>query len=228
MIIETAFNAGGAKGIILGVTTLIGAAITAFYMTRVMILTFTGTKRWDDDAHPHESPWLMWLPMAILAIGSVSSGYLLSRGDALENWLHPLFDHHAEHEHHLLEPIVVSAMALTMVAIGVAIAFFKYARQDVSSVAPENVSIFTKIARQDLMQDRFNEVVFMRPGQALTTTLVAADDAVIDGAVRGVGQVAMGSGSALRGLQNGYVRSYAAMILVGAIALIGAIWVVVQ
>jgi NADH-quinone oxidoreductase subunit L len=228
MIIETAFNAGGAKGIILGVTTLIGAAITAFYMTRVMILTFTGTKRWDDDAHPHESPWLMWLPMAILAIGSVSSGFLLSRGDALENWLHPLFDHHAEHEHHLLEPIVVSAMALTMVAIGVAIAFFKYARQDVSSVAPENVSIFTKIARQDLMQDRFNEAVFMRPGQALTTTLVAADDAVIDGAVRGVGQVAMGSGSALRGLQNGYVRSYAAMILVGAIALIGAIWVVVQ
>jgi NADH-quinone oxidoreductase subunit L len=228
MIIETAFNAGGAKGIILGVTTLIGAAITAFYMTRVMILTFTGTKRWDDDAHPHESPWLMWLPMAILAIGSVSSGFLLSRGDALENWLHPLFDHHAEHEHHLLEPIVVSAMALTMVAIGVAIAFFKYARQEVSSVAPENVSIFTKIARQDLMQDRFNEAVFMRPGQALTTTLVAADDAVIDGAVRGVGQVAMGSGSAMRGLQNGYVRSYAAMILVGAIALIGAIWVVVQ
>ena len=228
MIIETAFNAGGAKGIILGVTTLIGAAITAFYMTRVMILTFTGTKRWDDDAHPHESPWLMWLPMAILAIGSVSSGYLLSRGDALENWLHPLFDHHAEHEHHLLEPIVVSAMALTMVAIGVAIAFFKYARQEVSSVAPENVSIFTKIARQDLMQDRFNEAVFMRPGQALTTTLVAADEVVVDGAVRGVGQVAMGSGSALRGLQSGYVRSYAAMILVGAIALIGAIWVVVQ
>ena len=228
MIIETAFNAGGAKGIILGVTTLIGAAITAFYMTRVMILTFTGTKRWDDEAHPHESPWLMWLPMAILAIGSVSSGYLLSRGDALENWLHPLFDHHAEHEHHLLEPIVVSAMALTMVAIGVAIAFFKYARQEVASVAPENVSIFTKIARQDLMQDRFNEAVFMRPGQALTTTLVAADEAVVDGAVRGVGQVAMGSGSALRGIQNGYVRSYAALILLGAIALIGAIWVVVQ
>jgi len=68
----------------------------------------------------------------------------------------------------------------------------------------------------------------MRPGQALTATLVVADDAVVDGAVRGVGQVALGSGSALRGLQNGFVRSYAAMILVGAIALIGAIWVVVQ
>jgi NADH-quinone oxidoreductase subunit L len=227
MIIETAFDAGGAKGIILGITTLIGAAITAFYMTRVMILTFTGTKRWDEDAHPHESPWLMWLPMAILAIGSVSSGYLLHRGDALENWLHPLFNHSDEYQKHLLEPIVVSALALTMVSIGVAIAYFKYARQDVPAVAPEDVSIFTKVARQDLMQDRFNEAVFMRPGQGLTATLVAADEVVVDGAVRGVGQVAMGSGSALRGLQNGYVRSYAAMILVGAIALIAAIWVVV-
>jgi NADH-quinone oxidoreductase subunit L len=169
----------------------------------------------------------MWLPMAILAIGSVSSGYLLHRGDALENWLHPLFNHSDEYQKHLLEPIVVSALALTMVSIGVASAYFKYARNEVPSISPEDVSVFTKIARQDLMQDRFNEAVFMRPGQALTTTLVATDEVVVDGAVRGVGQVAMSSGSALRGLQNGYVRSYAAMILVGAIALIAAIWVVV-
>jgi len=228
MIIETAFNAGGAKGIILGSVTLLGAGITAFYMTRVMILTFTGTKRWDEEAHPHESPWLMWLPMAVLAIGSVTSGFLLSRGDALVNWLYPLFDHHEEHEHHLLEPIVVSGLALTMVAIGVAIAFIKYSRQEVANFAPTDVSIFTKIARQDLMQDRFNEAVFMRPGQVLTTTLVAADDAVVDGTVRGVGQVAMSSGSALRGLQNGFVRSYAVLILIGAVALVAAIWVVVQ
>jgi NADH-quinone oxidoreductase subunit L len=151
----------------------------------------------------------------------------LHHGDALENWLHPLFNHSDEYQKHLLEPIVVSALALTMVSIGVAIAYFKYVRNEVPSTAPENVSVFTKIARQDLMQDRFNEAVFMRPGQALTTTLVATDETVVDGAVRGVGQMAMSSGSALRGLQNGYVRSYAAMILVGAIALVAAIWVVV-
>ena len=228
MIIETAFDAGGIKGILLGSITLLGAGITAFYMTRVMILTFTGTKRWDEDAHPHESPWLMWLPMAILAIGSVSSGFLLSRGDALENWLHPLFSHSEEYQKHLLEPIVVSALALTMVAIGVAIAYFKYSRQEVAAVAPENVSVLTKIARQDLMQDRFNEAVFMRPGVQLTQALVKTDKAVIDGAVRGVGQLAMNSGSALRGVQSGFVRSYAALIFVGAALLIGAIWVVVQ
>jgi NADH-quinone oxidoreductase subunit L len=193
-----------------------------------MILTFTGTKRWDEDAHPHESPWLMWLPMAILAIGSVSSGYLLSRGDALENWLHPLFSHSEEYQKHLLEPIVVSALALTMVAIGVAIAFVKYSRNSVASVAPENVSVFTKIARQDLMQDRFNEAVFMRPGQVITDTLVATDEVLVDGAVRGLGSATLSSGSALRGLQNGFVRSYAALILIAAVALIGAIWVVVS
>ena len=228
MIIETAFDAGGIKGILLGSITLLGAGITAFYMTRVIILTFTGTKRWDEDAHPHESPWLMWLPMAILAIGSISSGFLLSRGDALENWLHPLFSHSEEYQKHLLEPIVVSALALTMVAIGVAIALFKYSRQEVAAIAPENVSVLTKIARQDLMQDRFNEAVFMRPGQQLTQVLVKTDEAVIDGTVRGVGQLAMSSSSVLRGVQSGFVRSYAALIFIGAALLIAGIWVVVQ
>jgi NADH-quinone oxidoreductase subunit L len=227
MIIETAFNAGGTKGILLGSLTLLGAAITAFYMTRVMILTFTGTKRWDDDAHPHESPWLMWLPMAILAVGSVTSGYLLYHNKLLVHWLEPLFAPHGEHEE-LLKPIVVSALALTMVSIGVAIAVLKYTRQKVEAIAPTEVSRITKFVRQDLMQDRFNEAVFMRPGQALTNTLVATDEVVIDGAVRGVGAVAMNSGSALRGLQNGFVRSYAALILIGAVALIAAIWVVVS
>ena len=227
MIIETAFNSGGAKGIILGCVTLLGAGITAFYMTRVMILTFTGKSRWDEEAHPHESPWLMWLPMAILAIGSVTSGYLLSHGDALVNWLSPLFVNHGERAE-LLSPVVVSGLALAMVAIGVAIAFVKYSRNEVAAVAPTDVSIFTTIARQDLLQDRFNEAVFMQPGQALTAVLVKTDEAVIDGAVRGVGRIALGSGSALRGIQTGFVRSYAALILIGAVALVAAIWVVTQ
>ncbi len=226
-IIETAFNAGGNKGIILGIVTLLGAGITAFYMTRVMILTFTGKSRWDDEVHPHESPLLMWLPMAILAVGSVTSGFLLSNGDALVNWLAPLFAEHGEHAERL-QPMVVSLLALAVVAVGIAIAFFKYSRQEVLAIAPENVSVFTKIARQDLMQDKFNEAVFMRPGQLLTSALVKTDEAVIDGAVRGVGQMALGSGSVLRGIQTGFVRSYAALILVGAALLIAAIWMVTQ
>ena len=230
LIIETAFNAGGVKGILLGSTALLGAAITAFYMTRVMVLTFTSKERWEDNQHPHESPVLMWLPMAILAIGSVTTGFLFTRGDALANWLNPVFgEHGAEHaEKHLFEPIVVSGMALVAVAIGVAIAIMKYQLAEVDSVAPQNVSIFTRIARKDLMQDSFNEAVFMRPGQALTALLVKGDENVVDGAVRGVGRTALGAGAALRKTQTGFARSYAALILIGAIALIAGIWVVTQ
>ena len=225
MIIETALNAGGAKGIILGSVTLLGAAITAFYMTRVMILTFTSPKRWDDNQHPHESPILMWLPMVILSIGSVISGFLLYRGEALKHWLEPLFEEHGEHTE-LLPPIVVSGLALLMVAIGVAFAVIKYQLSEVDAVAPENVTEFTRVARRDLLQDDINEALFMRPGQAITSALVKIDQNVIDGAVHGIGKMALGSGSFLRKSQTGFVRSYAVLILIGAAALIAAIWVV--
>ena len=229
MIIETALNAGGIKGILLGSAALFGAGLTAFYMTRVMILTFTGTKRWDDDAHPHESPILMWLPMAILAIGSVVSGFLFTRGDALVHWLEPVVAAHEHGEHsELLPPIVVSGIALTIVLIGISIAVMMYVRRPVENVAPENVSALTKIVRQDLLQDAANEAIFMRPGQALTKSLVTIDEKVIDGAVHGVGAMAIGSGAGLRKTQTGYVRSYSALILVGAAAIVFGIWVITQ
>jgi NADH-quinone oxidoreductase subunit L len=229
MIIETALNAGGLKGILLGSAALFGAGLTAFYMTRVMILTFTGTKRWDDDAHPHESPILMWLPMAILAIGSVVSGFLFTRGDALVHWLEPVVAAHEHGEHsELLPPIVVSGLALTIVLIGISIAVMMYVRRPVADVAPENVSPLTRIVRQDLLQDAANEAIFMRPGQALTKTLIAVDEKVIDGAVRGVGAMAIGSGAELRKTQTGYVRSYSALILIGAAAIVLGIWVITQ
>ena len=229
MIIETALNAGGIKGILLGSAALFGAGLTAFYMTRVMILTFTGTKRWDDDAHPHESPILMWLPMAILAIGSVVSGFLFTRGDALVHWLEPVVAAHEHGEHsELLPPIVVSGIALTIVLIGISIAVMMYVRRPVENVAPENVSALTKIVRQDLLQDEANEAIFMRPGQALTNSLVTIDEKVIDGAVHGVGAMAIGSGAGLRKTQTGYVRSYSALILVGAAAIVFGIWVITQ
>jgi len=227
-IIEVAFNAGGAKGILLGSTALLGAAITAFYMTRVMVLTFTSPKRWEDDQHPHESPFLMWIPMAILAIGSVSTGYLFTRGHALVNWLAPVVGEHAEGEATLLKPIVVSGLALVAVVIGAAIALAKYQFSEVDEVAPENVSLFTEFARKDLMQDSFNEAVFMRPGQVITRVLVKGDENVVDGAVRTVARIVMGSGSTLRKTQTGFARSYAALILIGAALLIAGIWVVTQ
>ena len=230
-IIEIALDAGGAKGIILGGITLLGAAITAFYMSRVMLMTFFGNKRWDSGAHPHESPALMTIPMAILAIGSVSAGFIFTMGDRFVKFLEPVF--HSEHggghgeEEHLLSPIVVSGLALAAVAIGVSIAIAKYGRgKEIPTVAPSNVSIWTKVARRDLLQDDINETLFMRPGQELTKALAIVDEKVIDGAVRGVGSLTLDVASGVRKTQTGFVRSYALWIIVGALAILAAITLV--
>ena len=230
-IIEIALDAGGAKGIILGSITLLGAAITAFYMSRVMLMTFFGSKRWDADAHPHESPSLMTIPMIILAIGSVSAGFIFNMGDRFIKFLEPVF--HSEHgeghgeKAHLLPPIVVSALALTAVAIGVSIAIAKYGRgKAIPTVAPSDVSVWTKVARRDLLQDELNEALFMRPGQELTKALAIVDDKFIDGAVRGVGSLTLDVASGVRKTQTGFVRSYALWIVIGAVAILAAITLV--
>ena len=226
-IIETAFNQGGGKGIILGGAALLGAAITAFYMTRVVVLTFAGARRWKDGSHPHESSVLMWGPMVVLAIGSVASGFLLSAGSALVNWLQPVVNaSNAVGGKELMKPLVVSLLALVVVVIGAGIAIAKY--RTVPEIAPEKVSIFTKIARKDLYQDDFNNAVLVKPGAALTEGLVLTDNRVIDGAVRLVGWVISEISDVLRKIQNGYVRSYALTMFVGVF--IGALilWVVTQ
>ena len=226
-IIEIALDAGGAKGIILGSITLLGAAITAFYMSRVMLMTFFGAKRWEAGAHPHESPALMTIPMILLALGSVSAGFIFNMGDRFINFLAPLFhagdSGHGEKEH-LLPPIVVSALALTAVAIGVSIAIAKYGRgKAIPAVAPSDVSLWTKVARRDLLQDDFNETLFMRPGQELTKALAVIDEKVIDGAVRGVGSITLDVASGVRKTQTGFVRSYALWVIVGAVGILAAI-----
>jgi NADH-quinone oxidoreductase subunit L len=226
-IIETAFNAGGVQGVLFGSAALLGAVITAFYMTRLMLMTFFGNKRWAEGSEPHESPFLMWAPMAVLAVGSVASGYLLYSGKAIVKWLAPVVDKN-HHEHaEFLPPIVVTTLAVVAVIIGVSIAFIKY-RGELSESAPSEVSIFTRVTRRDLLQDDANEFLFMRPGQKLTQLLVKTDESVIDGAVRAVGSSALGSARGMRKLQTGYVRNYALLILIGAlVALLAALAVTI-
>ena len=224
-IIETAFNAGGVQGVLFGSAALLGAVITAFYMTRLMLMTFFGNKRWAQGSEPHESPFLMWAPMAVLAVGSVASGYLLYSGKAIVKWLAPVVDKD-HHEHaEFLPPIVVTTLAVVAVIIGVSIAFIKY-RGELSERAPSEVSIFTRVTRRDLLQDDANEFLFMRPGQKLTQLLVKTDENVIDGAVRAVGSSALGSARGMRKLQTGYVRNYALLILIGALVALFAALVV--
>ena len=224
-IIEVAFNAGGIKGILLGGAALLGAAITAFYMTRVMVMTFIGAKRWKAESHPHESPILMTLPMILLAFGSVASGFLLSNGSALVHWLEPVVNsQNVEEGKPLMPALVVSLLALGVVVLGAGFAFIKY--RTVSDIAPEDVSILTKAARKDLYQDILNDKMLVAPGTLLTAGLVATDDRVIDGGVRFVGSFLGATSDALRKVQNGFVRSYALLMLAGLVITVIAVWVI--
>ena len=220
-IIETALNAGGLKGPLLGGAALLGAGITAFYMTRVMLLTFFGERRWNPDTHPHESPASMTLPMVVLAVGSVGAGAVLAIGHTLTTWLEPVVGSHEAQ--HALPVWLTTALALGVVAVGVAIAYRQYATRAVPQTAPLDVSALTVAARRDLYGDALNEAVFMRSGQQFTKALVAIDDRVVEGSVgglaAGVGRVSDG----LRALQTGFARSYALAMLAGVGLFAGAI-----
>ncbi|MCE9516844.1 MAG: NADH-quinone oxidoreductase subunit L [Mycobacterium sp.] len=223
-IIETAINAGGLKGAVLGGVALLGAGITAFYMTRVMLLTFFGERRWaqiNPDAHPHESPAVMTLPMVVLAVGSVGAGAFLAVGHTLGDWLEPVVG--SAESAHVVPVWVTTALALTVVAVGVAVAYRQYAGKAVPVTAPADVSALTVAARRDLYGDAVNEAVFMRSGQQLTRAMVVVDDAAIDGSVNGLATGVRRFSDGLRGLQTGFARSYALSMLAGTALFAGAV-----
>ncbi|MEU7008619.1 NADH-quinone oxidoreductase subunit L [Streptomyces sp. NPDC046332] len=223
-IIEAAFAKGGTEGWILGAVTLLGAAITAYYMTRVMLMTFFGEKRWQADdkgelPHPHESPKSMTIPMVLLAVGSVFAGGFFSIGDRFINWLKPVTAF--EHGHPPISAGAITSATVAVMVIGVAIAYVQYGRRPVPVTAPRG-SLLTRAARRDLLQDDFNHAVFVTGGTHLTRSLVYVDHSLVDGVVNGTAASVGGLSGRLRKLQNGYARSYAVSMFGGTAVLIAA------
>ncbi|ANH92856.1 MULTISPECIES: NADH-quinone oxidoreductase subunit L [unclassified Streptomyces] len=240
-IIEAAFAKGGTEGWILGGAALLGAAITAFYMTRVMLMTFFGEERWHHrptaspdapsaepaaeergahaEPHPHESPKSMTVPMIVLAFGSVFGGAFFSVGDRFLHWLEPVTGH-SEGDSPLSAAAVTGATMVCLV-IGVGIAWAQYGRRPVPAVAPRG-SLLTRAARRDLLQDDFNHVVLVRGGEHLTRSLVYVDHTLVDGVVNGTAASVGGLSGRLRRLQNGFARSYAVSMFGGAALLVAA------
>jgi NADH-quinone oxidoreductase subunit L len=215
-IIEAALGTGDTRGYLLGGAALLGAGITAFYMTRVMLMTFFGEKRWAPGSHPHEAPAVMTWPMILLAVGSVFSGGLFAWGGTLQHWLEPVVGIHEEAAH-ALPTWVSSALALGVVAVGIAVAYRMYGTAPIPRVAPVRVSALTTAARADLYGDAFNEEVFMRPGAQLTQALVEVDNAGVDGSVNALAALVSRTSNRLRGLQTGFARNYALSMLLGAV-----------
>jgi NADH-quinone oxidoreductase subunit L len=216
-IIETAFG----ENLWVGLAALAGAGITAFYMTRLMIMTFLGRKRWAPDVHPHESPKVMTIPLMVLAALSVLGGVLLL-GGWITDWLTPVV---GPEEHHELPlpAIAYTLLVVAVVAVGVAVAWFFVAMRDIPREAPQKVSFVTRAARADLYGDAANEVLLMRPGNELVEGLVAFDDDLVDGLVDGTGAASMGMSGTFRRLQTGYVRSYALSLFAGALLVVATL-----
>jgi NADH-quinone oxidoreductase subunit L len=216
-IIETAFG----HEVWVGLIALIGAGVTAFYMTRMMIMTYISEKRWAKDAHPHESPPVMTIPLMVLAVLSVTGGVLLLN-DWIVDWLEPVFGPEP-HEDLPIPALAISGLALAVVAVGAVIAWFTYGTKEIPRTAPQRVSVATKAARADLYGDAFNEAVFMRPGQYLTRSLVFFDNRGVDGVVNGLAALVGGTSGRIRRWQNGFVRSYALSMLAGAVLVVLAL-----
>jgi NADH-quinone oxidoreductase subunit L len=222
-IIEAAFDKGGASGYILGICALLGAGITSFYMTRALVMTFLGKKRWEDDVHPHEAPKSMTIPMIVLGVLALGGGALMVAGGSVQHWLTPSVGPSVEVGVHTISPTVLTLITLVVIALGVLGGWVAFGTRPVPVSAPVGVSPVTTLARRNLYADAFNETVLMRPGQWLTRALVYFDNRGVDGAVNGMAAGFGGGSARLRRTQNGFVRTYALSMLGGTIAVVAVL-----
>ncbi|MCW2800939.1 MAG: NADH-quinone oxidoreductase subunit [Aeromicrobium sp.] len=221
-IIEGAFD----HNIWVGLGTLLGAGVTAFYMTRMMMMTYFSEKRWQDDVHPHESPKVMTVPLMVLAAASALGGLLLL-GNWIPDWLSPVVGKVPE-EDLPISALSISLLALLVVVIGVAAGYLLYGRRPVAAETPadSSVSVFARAGRHELYGNELNDAVVVRPTRHLTRFLVWFDGKGVDGLVTGIADRLGDTSQLLRQPQTGYVRSYALMMFGGAALVLLALLVV--
>ena len=226
-LIEAAFVGEGAKPWILGTIALLGAGLTAFYMSRLFFMIFHGKQRWTTDkdlegeVHPHESGWLMTLPLIILSVFSAGLGGLLTYNNMFVTWLEPVTGH-AEHGEPVLPATVIMGATLALVVVGVVVAWWMYVRRPVPVVLqPANPLV--EAARKDMYQDAVNEALAMRTGQGLVLATDAVERYVVDGAVEGAAAGTGAVGRLTRRTESGYVRSYAGYMLAGTVLVLIAV-----
>ena len=213
-IIVAAFDRPGWTGWLFGLAALAGAGLTAFYMTRLFVLTFHGPQRWTENVHPHESPPVMTIPLILLALGSIIAGWLMST--SVVDWLTPVFGQHEEvatagHPGELV--ITILSIALTVLGALLAWALFRNG----TALEEQPAGPVVTAARRNLYTDAANETIFEKPGTYLTRALVYFDNRGVDGLVNGLAASVGGLSGRLRRGQTGFVRTYALSMLGGAL-----------
>jgi len=215
-IIHAAFE----RNAIIGVATILAAGITGFYMTRMVAMTFFGKPRWEDDAHPHESPKVMTIPLIILALGSTFLGLALLFWGNIETWLEPVVGF--ESEPTPLPTAFYIGVTLVVVIIGAIIGWVMYGRRPVPMEAPRG-SWLTRAARKDLYGDAVNDALVVQPSFAASRALTVFDTKAVDGTVTGLASVVGGLSTGLRKYQSGFARSYALSMVGGAVIVVLAL-----
>jgi NADH-quinone oxidoreductase subunit L len=218
-IIVAAFKRDDWTAWVFGLAALFGAGLTAFYMTRLFVLTFHGPKRWTEDIHePHESPYIMTVPLMLLALGSVGAGFLMST--SVPDWLEPVFGREQAEPEPVLAHWAITVLSLLVTVAGAGLAWALFRNGTAEQQQPAGALVTA--ARRNLYTDAFNEAVFERPGVYLTRALVYLDNKGVDGLVNGIAASVGGGSGRLRRLQTGFVRSYALSMLTGALLVVGA------
>ena len=211
------------KSPILWLVGAVTAVLTAYYMGREVYLVFFGGARYKDagDFHPHESPKLMTYPLIVLAILSILGGLLnlgFSSGtDFLTNWLLPVF---GSAQQQLSfgggTKAFLEVADIVFAAIGIFLASRIWARSAINPLLERD------ILRRGWGIDDFLNLLFARQGEKVAEELNGfVDPLVIDGAVVGGANLVRSSAGVMRRLQNGYVRSYALVISLGVVILLG-------
>jgi NADH-quinone oxidoreductase subunit L len=211
-IIHAAFE----HNIIIGICAILAAGFTGFYMTRMLVMTFFGKARWEDDQHPHESPPVMTIPLIILGIGSIFTGIGLLFWGNIQTWLEPVTGF--ETRELAIPAIVLEGITLVVVLVGAAVAIAMY-RRSVAVEAPKG-NVLVRAARNSMYDDAINDTIAVRPTYWLSRSLVWADRSVIDGIVGGSAAFVGGLSGRMRRLQSGFARSYALAMLGGAILVV--------
>jgi len=213
-IIEAAFDVN----LVYGILALVGAGITAYYMTRLMMMTFFGKKRWADDVHPHESPLVMTVPLIILGVMSLIAGLLLNGW--IQGWLEHSTGQHP-HETPLVQFTPIGLLALAVVAVGVFLGWWLF-KGEIARDEPATKNPLVLVGRNDLYGDAINEHAVIQPTLGLARGLAWFDKSAVDGVAMGSGTVATGLGQWLRKAENGYVRTYG-LVLTAGVALLGVV-----
>ncbi len=224
-----------AKSPVLYVVGLITAVLTAYYMTRQVIMVFFGKANWHDaheehgahgDVHePHESPGVMLLPLVVLAGLSIVGGFIqlpFSKSlHRLETWLEPVVEPgeaRISATWAYENKYVLMAVAIACAAAGIALSAMVYAKKKIKTVEP-------KILADGWNYDKAVTAFMGGPGRQMFEGVAMYDARVVDGAVNGTGGLVRGVGGVVRKLQTGNVRNYAAAVGVGVVLLLG--WFVV-